>query len=493
MQSFSNMKIEKISLDGFKCFKHYETTFCPRTNLLIGRNGAGKTTLVHAIIKALSFVFSNDKSLGKDFLSSGNNTLNVRGYNTSDFHFDLNKREYVNEVSIKAVGVYAGQELNWELFKRNSPGASLYPSLYKDAFAKFMTEAKTKDSEWPLLAYYSDSYPHVYAKVMTQTLDTINQDVIPRNFGYYQWDSEAACTSLWETRLCGRLAKMQPLYTPAARLASAIQGKEENSNSEDLKKDKEYSRLKEELERVNNTFEPLQNEVYYIEQKLSLFISYLPKIQAEGYEIDYFFASQSDEGYKLSINFKNGKSSLLQDLPAGYRRLFSIVIDMAYRSYILNQGKEAKGIAIIDEIDLHLHPALEQVVLQAFMGTFPQVQFIVSTHSAAVMSNLDTSTEMVGGKEIRNSQILVMSMDEEKPQVLPNLLGVDYNAVLRDFMETPSRNEDLRHLEDLYFSYLSMELKKESQAIYDKIVSLVGKDAKVLDEINAKAAEYGVH
>ena len=60
-------------------------------------------------------------------------------------------------------------------------------------------------------------------------------------------------------------------------------------------------------------------------------------------------------------------------------------------------------------------------------------------------------------------------------------------------METPSRNEDLRHLEDLYFTYLSMELKKESQTIYEKIVSLVGKDAKILEEIRAKAAEYGVY
>lgn len=490
---FSHMKIEKIIIDGFKCFKHYEVSLCPKANVLIGRNGAGKTTLVHAITKALSFVFSNDKSLGKDFLSSGNNTLNVRGYNTSDFHFDENKREYSHDVRIKAHGCFAGETLGWELYKRNSPGASLYPSLYKNAFVKFMTATKTKNCEWPLLAYYSDSYPHVYSKVTSQTLDTINQDIIPRNFGYYQWDYESACTSLWETRLCGRLAKMQPLFTPVSRLSAAINEKEEASNLEALQKDEEYSRLKKELERVNNAFAPLHDEVSYIEQKLSLFISHLPKIQNEGYGIDYFFASQSDEGYKLSINFKNGKSILLQDLPAGYRRLFSIVMDMAYRSYILNQGKEAKGIAIIDEIDLHLHPALEQVVLEAFLKTFPQMQYIVSTHSAAVISNLDTSTEVISGKENRNCQILVMSMNEDHPQVLPNLLGVDYNAVMRDFMETPSRNEDLRHLEDLYFTYLSMELKKESQTIYEKIVSLVGKDAKILEEIRAKAAEYGVY
>ena len=184
---------------------------------------------------------------------------------------------------------------------------------------------------------------------------------------------------------------------------------------------------------------------------------------------------------------------MLQDLPAGYRRLFSIVIDMAYRSYILNQGKESSGVVVIDEIDLHLHPALEQVVLNAFMVTFPQLQFFVSTHSVSVISNLDTSKTSADGEDKRENQILVMNIDEEQPQVLPNLLGVDYNAVLRDFMDTPSRNEELKNLEDLYYSYLSMDLKNESQTIYEKILALVGKDAKVLETIQNKAKEYGVH
>ena len=215
-----------------------------------------------------------------------------------------------------------------------------------------------------------------------------------------------------------------------------------------------------------------------------------PKVQSDGYDIDYFFATQSEEEYKLTINFKNGKTSLLQDLPAGYRRLFSIVIDMAYRSYILNQGIESTGVVVIDEIDLHLHPALEQVVLNAFCTTFPNIQFFVSTHSVAVISNLDTS--VMYGTNVKANQILVMNTGEEEPHALPNLIGVDYNAVLRDFMETPSKNENLKNLEDLYLSYLSMDLKEESQTIYNKILELVGTDAKVLDNIKKKAAEHGI-
>lgn len=485
------MNVRHIKIQNFKCFTHYGATFCPKINVLIGRNGTGKSALIHALVKSLSFVFSNDKSLGKDFLSAGNNTLNVRGFDPSDFHFDTKTREYADEACIEADGVFYGERLNWKLFKRNFPNASLYPSLYKDAFLAFMSSAKAANSQWPLLAYYSDSYPHVYSKITKSTLKVINQDFMPRNFGYYQWDEESACTSLWETRLCSCLAKMQPLYTPASRLASAIMEKEEALDEKEREKDIEYQKLLENQKRLNETFEPLRDEVDYIQQKLSNFISCLPKVQSDGYDIDYFFATQSEEGYKLTLNFKNGKTSLLQDLPAGYRRLFSIVIDMAYRSYILNQGVESSGVVVIDEIDLHLHPALEQVVLSAFATTFPNMQFFVSTHSVAVISNLDTS--VMRDTDIKENQILVMNTEEEEPHILPNLIGVDYNAVLRDFMETPSKNENLKNLEDLYLSYLSMDLKEESQTIYNKIETLVGKEAKVLDDIKKKAAKYGVH
>lgn len=485
------MDVRHIIIQNFKCFKYYEASFCPKVNVLIGRNGTGKSTLIHALVKSLSFVFSSDKSLGTDFLSAGNNTLNVRGFESSEFHFDAVTREYADEASIEADGNFYGETLTWTLFKRNFPKASLYPSLYKEAFVAFMSSAKAPESQWPLLAYYSDSYPHVYSKITKSTLKAINQDTIPRNFGYYQWDEESACTSLWETRLCNCLAKMQPLYTPASRLAVAIMEKEEILDEKEREKNAEYKTLLENQKRINETFVPLHDEVDYIQQKLSKFISYLPKIQSDGYDIDYFFATQSEEGYKLTINFKNGKTSLLQDLPAGYRRLFSIVIDMAYRSYILNQGTESTGVAVIDEIDLHLHPALEQVVLNAFCMTFPNIQFFVSTHSVAVISNLDTS--VMYKADIKANQILVMNIEDDVPHVLPNLIGVDYNAVLRDFMETPSKNEELKNLEDLYFSYLSMDLKEESMTIYNKIEELVGKDSKVLEAIKIKAAEYGIH
>ena len=56
------------------------------------------------------------------------------------------------------------------------------------------------------------------------------------------------------------------------------------------------------------------------------------------------------------------------------RGLYSFVLDLAYRAYILNGNKEPSGVVLIDEIDLHLHPSLEQEVVQCLRDIFPNVE-----------------------------------------------------------------------------------------------------------------------
>ena len=67
-----------------------------------------------------------------------------------------------------------------------------------------------------------------------------------------------------------------------------------------------------------------------------------------------------------------------------------MILDIASRLAILNPpGKnalDASGIVLIDEIDLHLHPSWQQRILPDLMRTFPNIQFIVTTHSPQVIS-----------------------------------------------------------------------------------------------------------
>lgn len=430
------MVLKDIEIRDFKCFSTFKCQFEPGVNVLIGRNGTGKTTLIHALHKAMSFVFSNDRSLGKEFLSKGNNTLNVRSFKESDYHFNTEMREPAHTVSIKAKATYNGRDLSWELFRRNQTNAALYQSRYKKAFTEFMHEWKRNNAPLPLLAYYSDSYPHKYVKTVKYALDIVNNGVMPSNFGYYQWDEEAACTSIWETRISNCLSKVQPYYTLILRAASEMQELEEKLSNDRFKENPDYLRLKSEEDRIYKIIaEPLA-EIMFVEARLKAFAEALPGIKEQNFEIDVLVPVQTQEGFQLGLHFKDGSTSMLQDLPAGYRRLYSIVLDMAYRAYILNGDVEPNGLAIIDEIDLHLHPELEKEVMNVFRMTFPGVQFIVSTHSPMVLTNLHPE----GGKIMR------LETGYSEPVTVEDIYGLDYNTGVEDVMGVDAKDVEIDNL-----------------------------------------------
>ena len=467
------MTIKSIELKDFRCFSTFKCQFGAGVNVLIGRNGAGKTTLIHAIHKAMSFIFSNDRSLGKEFLSKGNNTLNVRGFKESDYRFDVESREPVQTASIKAQATYNGKDLSWELFRRNQTNAALYQSKYKKAFTEFMHEWKKNGAALPLLAYYSDSYPHKYVKTVKYALDIVNNGLMPRNFGYYQWDDEAACTSIWETRISNCLNKVQPYYTMMLRVVSAKQELEEKLTAEELQKSADYQRLRFEEERIDKVVQDPMSEMKFVENKLKEFAEALPGVKEQNREIDFLAPVQTQEGFQLGMHFKDGSTSLLQDLPAGYRRLYSIVFDMAYRAYILNGDAEPEGLAIIDEIDLHLHPELEKEVLNVFHKTFPGVQFIVSTHSPMVLTNLQPD----------DSKIMRMETGQEEPVTVEDIYGLDYNTGVEDVMGVDAKNVEIDNLVSTLAFLESKNMGQQAENVKTLLLEKLKGDKEHLEKL----------
>ncbi len=486
------MRLKTIEIRDYKCFEKYKVDFAPSVTVIIGRNGAGKTALISAIHKVLSFIFSSDKSLGDNFLSAGNPSLKVSTFDESDYRRDDEKGTITNDLSIRAEAIYFGQPLAWELYKRTAGRAALYTSKYKEAFRDFMIVYQC-GVDLPLLAYYSDSFPHRNTKLTKFALDTIKLDRIPRNFGYYQWDMEAASTTLWEVRMANRLNQS---YIPASELYDKIYKAQELSNQQSSEQltdntDNNVESEIKELARLMDQMYSLSKDSNFVKERLKTFTSKLPTLKREGYDIYNLSSFQTNDGYRINIRFRNGKKSLLQDLPAGYRRLYSIVFDMAYRAYILNGNKEPTGIVVIDEIDLHLHPSLEQEVVAALHATFPEVQFIISTHSAAVISNLNTAKR--GNEEPANC-VLFMQEGQEQADPLPNIYGLDYNAALRDFMDTPASSGEIRRLRNEYLTFCSLGLDKEAESTMAEIKKQLGReDHPILEQIRKDAEAYEVH
>ena len=82
----------------------------------------------------------------------------------------------------------------------------------------------------------------------------------------------------------------------------------------------------------------------------------------------------------------------LDQLSGGYRIILGLAADLARR---MAQGNPHRGdplaceaIVLIDEVELHLHPAWQQRVLADLRRTFPNTQFIVSTHSPQVLTSV---------------------------------------------------------------------------------------------------------
>jgi len=84
---------------------------------------------------------------------------------------------------------------------------------------------------------------------------------------------------------------------------------------------------------------------------------------------------------------RHGVPMELRQLSDGYQSLLVVIFDLALRyPYIFGQDNPLEGNALvaIDEVDLHLHPRWQRVVVTQLTSLFPNTQFVITTHSPVV-------------------------------------------------------------------------------------------------------------
>jgi predicted ATP-binding protein involved in virulence len=83
-------------------------------------------------------------------------------------------------------------------------------------------------------------------------------------------------------------------------------------------------------------------------------------------------------------------------MSSGVQAVISLVVDLAFRCLRLNSVHAENalsisyGIVMIDEIEQHLHPGWQQRILPSIRKIFPNIQFIVATHSPEVLTTVDS-------------------------------------------------------------------------------------------------------
>ncbi len=428
------MLYKELSIDNFLCFDHFDIQFAPGVSVVIGRNGAGKTTLIRAMVYSFYFMFTNDRSMGDDFLSAGNPDLKMRSIRYDEFHRWNDLNEVAADANFHGQILFQGERIEWDMYRRSTSGSGLNPSRYRPAYQKLMSLYRQYD-ELPLLAYFSDSFPHTLTNISSfAKMQMAANGTTLRNFGYYQWDNETACVEIWQRRLLNSMAKLK------------------------------------QLEGDTDVF--TRDEVAFVTNRLKRFSKVLNRdICDTAFEINqFFYLFDENQKPELWLRLESGQDIKFDRLPAGYKRLYSIVLDLAYRAYLLNRKPDVEptGVAMIDEIDLHLHPSLEVEVVERFTQTFPNLQFIMTSHSPLVISNLSSKGNQ--------NKVFRLVAGEKRPHELPDLFGVDYDDVLFDWMGGSPRNEELEFLKFAMKRALQMENTQLQLMRRRELEDLLGND-----------------
>jgi hypothetical protein len=125
----------------------------------------------------------------------------------------------------------------------------------------------------------------------------------------------------------------------------------------------------------------------------------------------------------------------VRQLSDGERNMVALVLDITRRLSLANPTlsnplREASAVVLIDELDLHLHPAWQRIICERLTATFPKCQFIATTHSPQIIGEVaaDRITVIDNGQAVRP----------------PQSEGMDSNWVLKYMMGVPERTSSAR-------------------------------------------------
>ena len=141
---------------------------------------------------------------------------------------------------------------------------------------------------------------------------------------------------------------------------------------------------------------------------------------------------------KPKLLIDHGECTLqVRQLSDGERGILAMVLDLTRRlaqanPHVSDPAQKVEAIVLIDEIDLHLHPAWQRKIIGNLITVFPKCQFIATTHSPQVIG------------EIEHDRIQIMA---EGPVYSPtHSFGVDSSRVLEEIMEVVPRSEAVNNL-----------------------------------------------
>ena len=431
------MKLNSIRLQNFRCFEQLTVNFDPRLTVVVAENGVGKTSLLDAIATGFGrFLTKLPKVNG---LASRETDIRIEiGEMRAPFMRVMLDIE-VKEPQAPAFGV------RWTMRRTRDRTAKtaklianqLDPAMsgigFKeiDAYAARLAEADVTGQAYfvPVIAYYGTNRAIL--------------DEVQRRRNYKKQFS--------------RFDALSGALEPDARFKAAFEwfNVMEDAERREREARRDFDFRLPELDTVRHAV---------IRMLPVGFSNPRTEIRPLRFVIDRLMPDGVTRTFRLG------------QLSDGYRVTLGLVMDLARRMAQANSKMVAGGnpilnpldlpaIALIDEVDLHLHPRWQQTILTDLMRTFKGTQFIVTTHSPQVLSTVPSECIRI----LKDGQVFAAppgSEGAESSRLLKQVLGL---ADIRP-LDNPATKELKEYLAlvdlDEWKTPRALELRKILDARY---------------------------
>ncbi|PMO58487.1 recombinase RecF [Vibrio breoganii] len=453
----NKLHLASLELFDFRRFKNLRMFFEPDLTVIIGNNGQGKTAILNAISKTLSWINANilkEEGAGQRL----SELYDIRRDSDSSYSDVLTEFEYGS--GLKRLTARLSRASLGASERRDSDVKSL-----RELSNVFRIVNNNNVVNLPLCAFYSVERSHA--------LSRLNKDNVSlREERFDAYNSALTGSGKFEHFVEWFVALHKKSVNDKSNeieaLKQQVKDLESSVDSGILSLEPILQQTKVQLNDALATLKSASiNQVLTDAQTKQIVVRAICRVIPSISDMWVDTSTGSDV-----VLVKNDSIDItIEQLSDGQRTFLGLVSDLVRRLVMLNpklnNPLEGQGVILIDEIELHLHPKWQQDVLLDLQACFPNIQFIVTTHSPLVLSTVDKNNIRIFEGTDTEGRTLIDAPDFQTK----GIINSDVLEQLMGTFATPLRIEEahwLAKFESLLISGHYYD-NAEAQALYKDI------------------------
>lgn len=469
----NKLHLANLELFDFRRFKNLRMSFEPDLTVIIGNNGQGKTTILNAISKTLSWINANilkEEGAGQRL----SELYDIRRGSDNSYCDVLTEFEYGS--GLKRLPARLSRASLGASERRDSDVKNL-----RELSNVFRVANKNNAVNLPLCAFYSVERSHPLSRLSKDNVSLREERFDAYNSAltgsgkfehFVEW-----FVALHKKSVNDKSNEIEALKQQVKDLESSV-----DSGIMSLE-----PILKKTRDQLNDALSTLKsaitNQVLTDAQTKKIVVQAICSVIPSVSDMWVDTSTGSDV-----VLVKNDSIDInIEQLSDGQRTFLGLVSDLVRRLVMLNpklnNPLEGQGIVLIDEVELHLHPKWQQDVLLDLQTCFPNIQFIVTTHSPLVLSTVDKDNIRVFEGTDAKGRTLIDAPDFQTK----GILNSDVLEQLMDTFAAPQRIEETHWLAKFEALLIGEHYddNSEAQALYEGIRKHFGKNSSEIKKCDS--------